>query len=155
VQSVNVLRQLVKVVIDNGDEKELRECKVDDLSFRPKRRKDVKLTAEEMKELAALEDEGAEGEKPQRHEKSDRQDKGDKKDRFDRSRKNEKHERFEKPDKSDKNEKVENVETQEAVAEEVSQENGEERRNHKKRHFGRGKRHFGKNKRKNNPSEES
>ena len=154
VQSVNVLRQLVKVVIDNGDEKELRECKVDDLSFRPKRRKDVKLTAEEMKELAALEDEGVEPEKPQRHEKSDRQDRGDKKDRQDRSRRNDRHDRPEKSEKSDKQEIVETVETQEAVAEEAPQENGDERRNHKKRHF-RGKRHFGKNKRKNNPSEES
>ena len=59
VQSVSVLRQQVKVVIDNGDEKELREYKVEDLSFRPKRRKDVKLTEEELKELQALEEVGS------------------------------------------------------------------------------------------------
>ena len=57
VQSVSVLRQLVKVIIDNGDEKELREYKVDDLNFRPKKRKDVKITEEELKELEGLEDE--------------------------------------------------------------------------------------------------
>ena len=57
VQSVSVLRQLVKVVIDNGDEKELREYKVDELNFRPKKRKDVKITEEELKELEGLEDE--------------------------------------------------------------------------------------------------
>ena len=51
VQSVSVLRQLVKVIIDNGDEKELREYKVDELNFRPKKRKDVKITEEELKEL--------------------------------------------------------------------------------------------------------
>ena len=56
VSSVSVLRQLVKVLIDNGDEKELREYHVDQLSFRPRRRKDVKLTAEELKELKSLED---------------------------------------------------------------------------------------------------
>ena len=56
VQSVSVLRQLVKVVIDNGDEKELREYKVDELNFRPKKRKDVKITEEELKELEGLED---------------------------------------------------------------------------------------------------
>lgn len=56
VNSVSVLRQLVKVLIDNGDEKELREYHVDQLSFRPRRRKDVKLTPEELKELKALED---------------------------------------------------------------------------------------------------
>ena len=59
VQSVSVLRQTVKVIIDNGDEKELREYKVDELSFRPKRRKDVKLTEEELRELEGLEDEGS------------------------------------------------------------------------------------------------
>ena len=57
VQSVSVLRQLVKVIIDNGDEKELREYKVDELNFRPKKRKDVKITEEELKELEGLEDE--------------------------------------------------------------------------------------------------
>lgn len=56
VQTVNVLRQLVKVIIDNGDEKELREYKVDELNFRPKKRKDVKITEEELKELEGLED---------------------------------------------------------------------------------------------------
>lgn len=59
VQSVNVLRQLVKVVVDVGDEKEIREYQVSDLRFKPRRRKDTqKLTKEEMKELAALEDRG-------------------------------------------------------------------------------------------------
>ena len=32
VKSVSVLRQLVRVVIDNGEEKELREYTVDDLA---------------------------------------------------------------------------------------------------------------------------
>lgn len=58
VTSVNVLRQLVKVTVDVGDEKELREYKPEQLRFKPRRRKDVKLSAEEMKELAALEDRG-------------------------------------------------------------------------------------------------
>ena len=59
VSSVNVLRQLVKVLVEVDDEKELREYQVDQLKFKPKRRKDhVKLTPEELKELAALEDKG-------------------------------------------------------------------------------------------------
>jgi len=58
VTSVNVLRQLVKVTVDIGDEKELREYKPEQLRFKQRRRKDVKLSAEEMKELAALEDRG-------------------------------------------------------------------------------------------------
>ena len=69
VQSINVLRQVVKVVVDNGEEKELIEYPVDDLQFTPKRRKDVKVTEEELKELEGLEDSGteaAEEEKPER-----------------------------------------------------------------------------------------
>ena len=58
VSSVNVLRQLVKVTVDVGDEKELREYKPEQLRFKPRRRKDIRLSAEEMKELAALEDRG-------------------------------------------------------------------------------------------------
>lgn len=69
VQSINVLRQLVKVIVDNGEEKELIEYPVDDLQFTPKRHKDVKVTEEELKELEGLEDSGietAEEEKPER-----------------------------------------------------------------------------------------
>ena len=58
VQSVSVLRQLVKVVVTlENDEKEIREYKVDELKFRPRKRKnDVRLSKEEMKELKALEE---------------------------------------------------------------------------------------------------
>lgn len=55
VQSVSVLRQLIKVKVDVNGEKELREYKVSDLKFKQKRHK-VKLSAEEIKKLAALED---------------------------------------------------------------------------------------------------
>lgn len=59
VQSVNVLRQLVKVIVEMGDEREIREYQVSELKFKPRRRKDTqKLSKEEMKELAALEDRG-------------------------------------------------------------------------------------------------
>ena len=36
VTSISVLRQLIKVVVDNGEEKELREYPVDDVSFKPR-----------------------------------------------------------------------------------------------------------------------
>ena len=58
VSSVNVLRQLVKVLVEVNDEKEIREYQADQLKFKPKRRRDVKLTAQELKELSALEDRG-------------------------------------------------------------------------------------------------
>ena len=56
VQSVSVLRQLVKVVVNlDDDEKEIREYRSKELRFKPRKRKDVRLSKEEMKELAALE----------------------------------------------------------------------------------------------------
>ena len=59
VSSVSVLRQMVKVLVEVDDEKEIRDYSVDQLKFKPKRRKDhVKLTAQELKELSALEDKG-------------------------------------------------------------------------------------------------
>lgn len=58
VQSVNVLRQLVKVVVDVGDEKEIKEYPVDQLQFRRKHGKKEKLdlSKEEMQELELLEE---------------------------------------------------------------------------------------------------
>ena len=57
VHSVSVLRQTVKVIVNlENDEKEVRDYKVKELKFKPKkRRNDVKISKEEMKQLAALE----------------------------------------------------------------------------------------------------
>ncbi len=57
VQSVNVLRQLVKVVVENGDEKEIREYEVGKLRFKKRhgKKEKVELTREEMRELERLE----------------------------------------------------------------------------------------------------
>ena len=50
VQSVNVLRQLVKVIVDVDDEKEIREYAVEDLKFKPRQKKEkIKLSDEELK----------------------------------------------------------------------------------------------------------
>ena len=61
VQSVSVLRQTVKVMVEHDDEKELLEYPVKQLKFRTKKKKErLNLTKEELKELAKLEDkEGA------------------------------------------------------------------------------------------------
>lgn len=57
VQSVSVLKQLVKVIVTlENEEKEVREYKVEDLKFRPKRRKDRANTEDAaLKELEILE----------------------------------------------------------------------------------------------------
>ena len=57
VHSVNVLRQLVKVVVDVDDEKEIKEYKVEQLRFKKKHNKNRKLdvSEDELKELEKLE----------------------------------------------------------------------------------------------------
>ena len=57
VHSVSVLRQLVKVVVTvDRDEKEIREYRVDQLKFKPKRRREkVNVNDAELKALEALE----------------------------------------------------------------------------------------------------
>jgi len=58
VHSVNVLRQLVKVIVTlDNDEKEIREYKASELKFKSRRKKkDVKLSKAELEELKALEE---------------------------------------------------------------------------------------------------
>ncbi len=59
VHSVSVLRQMVKVVVDVGDEKEIKEYPVEELQFRHRHGKKDKmdLSKEEMQELERLEEE--------------------------------------------------------------------------------------------------
>ena len=120
VVNVNVLRQLVKVVVDNGEEKELHEYPVDELQFRPKRHKDVKITEEELKELEGLEDvveEVAEERGEGRKDRGDRRDRGegrsdrverrdrDRGDRTDRSDRNDRGDRNDGSDRNDRGDK--------------------------------------------------
>lgn len=56
VHSVSVLRQLVKVIVEVNDAKEIREYKVSQLKFKKRhRREQLNLSPEELKELEALE----------------------------------------------------------------------------------------------------
>lgn len=60
VQSVNVLRQTVKVIVDLEDEKEIREYEVKQLKFKPRRKKEKNTPAnkneeKELKKLEAME----------------------------------------------------------------------------------------------------
>ena len=56
VHSVNVLRQLVKVIVEVGDEKEIQEYRVEQLRFKRKHKHNkVDVQDEELKELEKLE----------------------------------------------------------------------------------------------------
>lgn len=122
VKSISVLRQLVKVIIDNGDEKELREYTVDELKLKPRQRKDVKLTAEEIAELKGLEDNDSpettdenrnqrndrRRERNDRTERNDRAERNDKTERDDRTERNDKAERNDRTEKNDRSDRYRN-----------------------------------------------
>ena len=55
VVSVNVLRQKVKIVVEVDDEREIKEYAIDELKFKPKKKK-LNLASEELKALKGLED---------------------------------------------------------------------------------------------------
>ena len=57
VSSVSVLRQKVKVIVSTEDgEKEIREYKIEELKFKPKKRRNSdKVNDKELKALEALE----------------------------------------------------------------------------------------------------
>jgi len=102
VQSVNVLRQIVKVVVDVDDEKEIRDYEVDRLRFKRKnnRKEHIELSKEEMRELERLEKEeiaeeteaAQERQQERRHDKSEKRNDGGQERRHDRNdRRNEAH----------------------------------------------------------------
>lgn len=55
VVSVNVLRQKVKIVVEVDDEREIKEYAIDELKFKPKKKK-FNLASEELKALKGLDD---------------------------------------------------------------------------------------------------
>jgi len=56
VQSVNIFRETVKVLVQNGDEKEMKEYHADEIRFKKRRKKGkLELTPEELEQLKSLE----------------------------------------------------------------------------------------------------
>lgn len=55
VVSVNVLRQLVKIVVEQDDDREIKEYHIKQIKYKPKKKK-FDLAAEELKKLEDLED---------------------------------------------------------------------------------------------------
>ncbi len=95
VHSVNVLRQLVKVVIEENDEKEIREYKAEQLRFKRKHKKEkLEVNDKELEQLERLErqEQLEKQDKPERKEKPERQHKGERRERS-RQERSERHEK--------------------------------------------------------------
>lgn len=119
VQSVNVLRQLVKVVIEVDDEKEIREYKADQLHFKRRHKKEkLEVHDKELEQLEELEKQEQQ-EKAEKSSKSQKQERLEKQDRFQR------HERSERQDRPDKQPKADRAERQERQGRMPKHEKGE------------------------------
>lgn len=133
VQSVNVLRQRVKVIVDMGDEKEIKEYHVDELQFKKKfvNREKSDLTDEELAELERLE-------RQEELEQADREDGAEvKKERPSRKNNSREHENKEEngqkrqfKNKGDRNHKKDEVSQEEN---EKNSGEGRGRNSHKRR----------------------
>ena len=95
VSSVNVLRQLVKVVVEKGDSKEIHEVKADDIRFVRRGHRQVKeeVSAEELRALELMEKQdkmdSETDEKPakgQRKERPNREERKERRERFNKER---------------------------------------------------------------------
>lgn len=148
VQSVNVLRQKVKVLVEADDEKELREYDVDELKFRP-HRKNVKLSAKELEELQALEtleEEELAAEKkpearPNREKRENREQNREPKERKDHNKDRERNKDAAKDKDRDKDRAKDHEKDHEPRGERENREQNQQRRNHhcKNRNRDRGK----------------
>lgn len=119
VQSVNVLRQLVKVVIEVDDEKEIREYKAEQLHFKRKHKKEkLEVHDKELEQLEELEKQEQQ-EKAEKTSKPHKQERPEKQDRFQR------YERSERQDRPDKQPKADRAERQERQGRMPKHEKGE------------------------------
>ncbi len=112
VQNINVLRQLVKVLVEVGDDKELREYQAGQLKF-IRRKKGKKGTQgsnipmaelDENGELLKLQDDAAEPQERRREERGDKQERGDRGNRGDRQNRGGRNDRGERQERTEKQE---------------------------------------------------
>lgn len=114
VHSVSVLRQMVKVLVDVGDEKEIHEYKVDEITVKKHHnRKDKNQEEAEsaaLKELEKLErqDQAESQEKPEKQAKYDKKDRADRNNKGDRGQKQDRNNKNKRPNRPEKSEHLDN-----------------------------------------------
>ena len=110
VESVNVLRQTVRILVEVDDEKEYHEYGVEDITILRRRRKGMARRGGLSQNPPAKQEKQDKSDKSEKQDKSDkqeRQDRRNKQDRADRSDKSDRSDRQDRSDKSDRQEKQE------------------------------------------------
>ena len=151
VSSVIVLRQLVKVVVEKGDSKEIHEYKAGEIRFVRRGHRQVReeVSAEELRALELMEKQdkmdseteekpakGQRKERPNREERQERENKGERKERVERENKGERSDRKHR----DRKERLQPTEQPLEQKEEAPSEGGRNR-----------KRNYYRNRRRNRP----
>ena len=151
VSSVNVLRQLVKVVVEKGDSKEIHEYKAGEIRFVRRGHRQVReeVSAEELRALELMEKQdkmdseteekpakGQRKDRPNREERQERENKGERKERVERENKGERSDRKHR----DRKERLQPTEQPLEQKEEAPSEGGRNR-----------KRNYYRNRRRNRP----
>lgn len=130
VHSVNVLRQLVKVIVDKDDEKEILEYPVEELRFRRRhgKKEQMELSKEELQELERMEQQDqleSQEEKEEasmgRTERRERSERGSAPEKRERRERNESEERPDRRERTGRDRRPRHTERQQ----EGSQERGE------------------------------
>lgn len=140
VHSVNVLRQLVKVIVDKDDEKEILEYPVEELRFRRRhgKKEQMELSKEELRELERMEQQDqleSQEEKEEapmgRAERRERSERGPAPEKRERRERSESEERPDRRERTGRDRRPRHTERQQ----EGSQERGERDRgqNHRSR----------------------
>ena len=145
VTSVNVLRELVKVVIEDDESKEIHEYKSVDLKFVKKGYRQVKaeISTEELRALELLEkqdkldsQEAGDAERPARKERKERteqSEQGERKEHKERTEQPEQGERKERKERHDRKDRKERKERTENGAAEVKDDAPEKKNRNKDR----------------------
>ena len=151
VSHVNVLRQLVKVVVEKGDSKEIHEYKAGEIRFVRRGHRQVReeVSAEELRALELMEKQdkldsetdekpakGQRKERPSREERKERENKGERKERSERENRGERSDRKHR----DRKERLQQTEQPLEQKEEAPSEGGRNR-----------KRNYYRNRRRNRP----
>ena len=137
VQSVNVLRQLVKVVVENGDEKEIKEYPVASISFKKRgfRKEKLELSSEELKALELMEKQDRQeseekNEKPQHQERSERKERGERHEKIERGERPERRDRRDRGNRQERGERREkNVNSENPAKRESQPKQEQQQRN--------------------------
>ena len=138
VESVNVLRQTMRILVEVDDEKEYHEYHVDDVTILRRRRrggnrnrKDA-ADPKEVQELEKLESQERQmngGGRGERQNRQDRQDRGDRQNRQDRGDRQERGDRQDRGERQDRGDRQDNGERQNNGERNYRQDNGERQNN--------------------------